>query len=59
MFSFIIMDDDVMYKNVKFYWFFFHIVNCIKVKTAWAGNYDYNHWDQNGVIGKLSNICLL
>ena len=24
----------------------------LKVKSAWAGNYDYNHWDENGVIGQ-------
>ena len=26
----------------------------LKVKSAWAGNYDYCHWDENGIIGKLS-----
>lgn len=33
----------------------------LKVKTAWAGNYDYNVWDQNGVIGKhpvLDNVYM-
>ena len=24
----------------------------LKVKSAWAGNYDYNHWDENGIIGQ-------
>ena len=24
----------------------------LKVKSAWAGNYDYNHWDENGIIGR-------
>ncbi|KAM4650855.1 FAD-dependent oxidoreductase domain-containing protein 1 [Discoglossus pictus] len=24
---------------------------CLKVKTAWAGYYDYNTYDQNGVLG--------
>jgi FAD-dependent oxidoreductase domain-containing protein 1 len=23
----------------------------LKVKSAWAGNYDYCHWDENGIIG--------
>jgi len=34
---------------------------CLKVRTAWAGNYDYNYWDQNGVIGKhpaLDNVYM-
>ncbi|XP_023335944.1 FAD-dependent oxidoreductase domain-containing protein 1 isoform X2 [Eurytemora carolleeae] len=33
----------------------------LKVKTAWAGNYDYNHWDQNGIIGRhpvLENVFM-
>jgi len=33
----------------------------LKVKSAWAGNYDYNVWDQNGVIGKhpvLNNVYM-
>jgi len=33
----------------------------LKVKSAWAGNYDYNVWDQNGVIGQhpcLSNVYM-
>jgi len=33
----------------------------LKVKSAWAGNYDYNVWDQNGVIGQhpvLDNVYL-
>jgi len=33
----------------------------LKVKSAWAGNYDYNTWDQNGVIGKhpaFSNVYM-
>jgi len=33
----------------------------LKVKTAWAGNYDYNVWDQNGIIGRhplLSNVFM-
>ena len=24
----------------------------LKVKSAWAGNYDYNYWDENGIIGQ-------
>ena len=31
------------------------------MKSAWAGNYDYNVWDQNGVIGQhpcLSNVYM-
>jgi FAD-dependent oxidoreductase domain-containing protein 1 len=24
----------------------------LKVKAAWAGNYDYNTWDQNGLVGR-------
>ena len=24
----------------------------LKVRSAWAGNYDYNHWDENGIIGQ-------
>jgi len=33
----------------------------LKVRTSWAGNYDYNTWDQNGLIGKhpaLSNTYM-
>jgi len=33
----------------------------LKVRTSWAGNYDYNTWDQNGLIGKhpsLSNTYI-
>ena len=33
----------------------------VQVKSAWAGNYDYNVWDQNGVIGQhpvLDNVYL-
>jgi len=33
----------------------------LKVKTAWAGNYDYNVWDQNGIVGRhpsLENVYL-
>jgi len=33
----------------------------LKVKTAWAGNYDYNVWDQNGIIGRhpqLGNVFM-
>ena len=22
------------------------------MKSAWAGNYDYNYWDENGIIGQ-------
>ena len=37
------------------------IISLIQVKSAWAGNYDYNVWDQNGVVGKhpvLDNVFL-
>ena len=27
----------------------------LKVKSAWAGNYDYCHWDENGIIGNGNN----
>jgi len=33
----------------------------LKVKSAWAGNYDYNVWDQNGIIGRhplLTNVYM-
>ena len=33
----------------------------LKVKSAWAGNYDYNYWDENGVIGRhpiLQNVIM-
>ena len=33
----------------------------LKVKSAWAGNYDYNYWDENGVIGRhpaLDNVYM-
>jgi len=33
----------------------------LKVRTSWAGNYDYNTWDQNGLIGRhpaLSNTYI-
>lgn len=33
----------------------------LKVKSAWAGNYDYNHWDENGIIGRhpaVSNLYM-
>ena len=23
-----------------------------KVRASWAGNYDYNTWDQNGIVGR-------
>ena len=37
------------------------IMCSVQVKSAWAGNYDYNVWDQNGVIGQhpvLDNVYL-
>jgi len=33
----------------------------LKVRSSWAGNYDYNTWDQNGIVGKhpgLSNVFM-
>ena len=28
----------------------------LKVKSAWAGNYDYNYWDENGIIGQHPSL---
>jgi len=28
----------------------------LKVRASWAGNYDYNTWDQNGIVGRHPSL---